>query len=97
MTRSSRCSTRLGWDFSERSRLSDAFGFGQADREQGEIAALKARIEELAQAAKDTQDGGADVRLAAAQDEIGSLKQRILELFRGYAAGIHHHGLGDWG
>jgi hypothetical protein len=74
---------RLGWDSSERSRLSDAMSFGQGDRENAEIAALKARIAELEQAAKDTQTGKIDVRLAAAQDEIGSLRQRILELLQG--------------
>lgn len=73
---------KLGWDYNDRSRLSDALSFGQADREQAEIAALKARVEELEQAAKDAQGGETDARLAEAQDEIGSLKQRISELMQ---------------
>jgi hypothetical protein len=69
---------KLGWDASERSRLSDALSFGQSDRESAYVAALEARIEELT--AKETPEGEADLRLAGAHDEIASLKQRIEEL-----------------
>ena len=87
---------KLGWDASERSRLSDALSFGQADREQAEIAALKARIELLERAAQDTQDGDTDARLAEAQDEIGSLRQRIWELLQATPPVSTTTGVGHW-